>query len=221
MPNVPCQRSLAPFGRSVPENRPRRSGKRSALVAVLAANAGLSGAAFADTPIRCRSLDDQEPITIDAVPIRQRPIARFLQEQAATIAARRGAAGSPVLVRLKSNDPSVVTLVAWVRDPAGGAAVLILHTSGLDQTHSLVNGPLRFVAQQNEPVFRRPHSEITGFSYQFFDQADHHIHMSDEMVRIAPPGKAVRTSYQQKISTGYSYGGLPKPCRASGEPEAE
>ena len=113
---------LLPTGRGGFRVRPMRFGKRTIvavlLVAVLlaavllAANICRPDTASADSPMRCQNLDDQEPITIDAVPARQRARARFLLEQAASIAARRGTAGLPVLIRLKSNDPGVVSLVA-------------------------------------------------------------------------------------------------------------
>lgn len=203
-----------------------RLGKRTIVavllvVVLLAANICRPDTALADSPMRCQNLDDQKPITIDAVPARQRARARFLLEQAASIAARRGTAGQPVLIRLKSNDPGVVSLVAWVRDPAGGAVVLILYTSSLDQMHSLVDGSPFFVKSRNEPVFKGAHSEETGFSYQFYDRTNDHIHLSDSMIRTARSGKADRTSYRQTIMTGYSYGGLPTACRASGGTGAE
>ncbi|SFL05092.1 hypothetical protein SAMN04488125_1088 [Methylorubrum salsuginis] len=196
------------------EDGSNRLVKRAVLAVLLAVSSSMPVAALADTPIRCLRLDDQEPIAIDNLPVKQRAAARFIQEQATLIAKKRGVAGPAVLIRLKGNDPDNPILVSWVRDPAGGAAALILQTGRFGEMHSLVDGSPIFVRSRNEPVFRPPSMEETGFSYQFFDRTTYHIHLSDVMIRTTSSEKLVRTSYRQTISTGFSYGGLPATCQA-------
>jgi hypothetical protein len=175
----------------------------------------MSGPCFADTPRFCLRITDLPPVAVDALRPSEKEAAEAVQQQAGNIAKRLGENHSPILGRLKSNNPNASYLVAYVPAEDGRITALVVRSSVTNETHSLVDLLDVFAADVHEPSFSI-NENTTGFTYRFYDRDKYVLELIDTESRSSKSRAALRKKvrFKQWVDTGYNYGTLLN-CRPS------